>query len=649
MANIFKKPTSKVAPSYNGMDLSKSIKFTSSVGHLLPVLYDRLDPGDKVSIRTAIFTRTQPLNTAAFTRVTEHVDYFFVPMKMINSFFDNQFYGIQDMSSSLLFQNTAGSSMNLPTSSATGVPKTLPTLPLSVLTNTIQSNLDAVPTSPSTVDEFGVPAVFNFARLASLLGYSEYLTLGRHVDVQNPSSTDFVDNPSINLDYFFAYHRIFSDYYRLTTWESNNPFSYSEDYFLRYKEGTTLSALSQLPPFLNYTKNMNNGVVSFSHYNRNSPFTIRYRGWKKDYFTNVEPTPLYDLSNNIYRTNASGDKSAVLDINSILGTDTTAYGNQDLSSFEVVSDSDSSNVFLDPGNSQGVAISPVLLNILNAWQKTLGVTQRAKKHYNDQTLAHYGYKVPRGISDEVYFLGSHSSRLQISEVVSTATTGTGDNSSVLGEIAGKGISGNTNGRRIKFEAPCHGILMAIYSAVPESDYLATGIDRTNLYTNILHYYHPTLDRLGYQPLTLREYDIAQQGSSITPTLLGWSYRYSELKTKYDTIHGAFCHTLSNWVTPRDTSLIYKADSGSNGTVNSAGVLATYYINPHSIDPIMELYFLGGRDVQPDRPKKTSVTIGGKELPYYDASAIYATDPLLHNIDFQYYKSTKKSTYGMPNL
>lgn len=648
MSNIFKKPKSKVAPSYNGMDMSKSIKFTSSVGHLLPVLYDRLDPGDAITIRSSIYTRTQPLNTAAFTRVTEHIDYFFVPMSMINSFFENQFYGIQDISSSLLFQNSSGSSNQLPSVGSVGLPRTMPTIPFSLVTNSIQQEFDNRNGGVlTTIDEFGVPAAFNAVRLMSLLGYSEHTLLGRHIDKSGISDSDFVDNPNINLDYLYCYHRIFSDYYRLSTWEQNDPFSYSEDYLLRYKESAKLTQTSYLPPFLHYSKNVSSSIPAFSNYNRKSPFTIRYRPWKRDYFTNVEPSPLYDVSNNIYRNSSAGVDEASLDINKILG-DTTAYNNQDLMSFEILRDGTSANLFLDPGDSQGVSISPVLLNILNSWQKNLSVTQRAKKHYNDQTFAHYGFKVPQGVSDEVYFLGSHSSRLRISEVISTATTGSGTDSSVLGEIAGKGNSGNTNGRKIKFKAPCHGILMALYSAVPESDYLATGIDRTNLYTSILHYYHPALDRLGYQPLLLREYDIAQDSNVVVPTLLGWSYRYSEVKTKYDTIHGAFCYSLANWVTPRDVSLIYHTTSNNNIAADNAGVLATYYINPSTLNPIMELDFYGNIKQGVTTPKKTSVNVGGKTLPLYDGTPVYATDPLLHNIDFQYYKSTKKSTYGLPN-
>lgn len=71
-------------PHRSGFDLSRRICFTSKAGELLPVYYKLVYPGDKFNIRHQLFTRTQPVNTAAYTRIREYLDWYFVPLRLIN-------------------------------------------------------------------------------------------------------------------------------------------------------------------------------------------------------------------------------------------------------------------------------------------------------------------------------------------------------------------------------------------------------------------------------------------------------------------------------------------------------------------------------------------------------------------------------------
>ena len=73
--------TNKV--SRNGFDLGQRVAFTAKVGELLPVSVTECIPGDKFKLNLSWFTRTQPLNTAAYTRVKEYVDVFFVPTNLL--------------------------------------------------------------------------------------------------------------------------------------------------------------------------------------------------------------------------------------------------------------------------------------------------------------------------------------------------------------------------------------------------------------------------------------------------------------------------------------------------------------------------------------------------------------------------------------
>ena len=65
--------------SRNGFDLSTKRNFTAKCGELLPVMCKEVIPGDKVKIDLSAFTRTMPVNTAAFARIREYYDFFFVP------------------------------------------------------------------------------------------------------------------------------------------------------------------------------------------------------------------------------------------------------------------------------------------------------------------------------------------------------------------------------------------------------------------------------------------------------------------------------------------------------------------------------------------------------------------------------------------
>ena len=63
--------------SRNSFDLSHRNLFTAKVGELLPCAVFEMNPGDTISLDSSYFTRTAPLETAAFTRLRENVQFFF--------------------------------------------------------------------------------------------------------------------------------------------------------------------------------------------------------------------------------------------------------------------------------------------------------------------------------------------------------------------------------------------------------------------------------------------------------------------------------------------------------------------------------------------------------------------------------------------
>ena len=77
-------------PSRNSFDLSHRNLFTAKVGELLPCFVQELNPGDSVKVNCSYFTRTAPLQSNAFTRLRENVQFFFVPYSALWKYFDSQ-------------------------------------------------------------------------------------------------------------------------------------------------------------------------------------------------------------------------------------------------------------------------------------------------------------------------------------------------------------------------------------------------------------------------------------------------------------------------------------------------------------------------------------------------------------------------------
>ena len=76
--------------SRNSFDLSYRNLFTAKVGELLPCAVFEMNPGDTISLDSSYFTRPAPLGTAAFTRLRENVQFFFVPYSLLWKYFNSQ-------------------------------------------------------------------------------------------------------------------------------------------------------------------------------------------------------------------------------------------------------------------------------------------------------------------------------------------------------------------------------------------------------------------------------------------------------------------------------------------------------------------------------------------------------------------------------
>jgi hypothetical protein len=74
----------------NAFDLSHRHMFTAQVGELLPVFSQWVNPNEMFKIGYNGKTRTAALNTDAFTRIRENIQYYFVPFQSLWKYFEQQ-------------------------------------------------------------------------------------------------------------------------------------------------------------------------------------------------------------------------------------------------------------------------------------------------------------------------------------------------------------------------------------------------------------------------------------------------------------------------------------------------------------------------------------------------------------------------------
>ena len=85
-----------IAIHRSSFDLSSKKLFTAKVGEILPCYWQIAIPGTKYRISSDWFTRTVPVNTAAYTRIKEYYDFYAVPLRLISRALPQAFTQMSD-------------------------------------------------------------------------------------------------------------------------------------------------------------------------------------------------------------------------------------------------------------------------------------------------------------------------------------------------------------------------------------------------------------------------------------------------------------------------------------------------------------------------------------------------------------------------
>lgn len=179
--------------------------------------------------------------------------------------------------------------------------------------------------------------------------------------------------------------------------------------------------------------------------------------------------------------------------------------------------------------------------------------------YSEQMKVRFGIDAPDD-DWKSQFIGAIDAPITISEVETTADTYDGNEiGSAAGTLYGKGSS-LSNGN-IDFTAKEHGIIMGIFSILPECDYASNMIDPFNVKLQRSDFFQPEFADLGKQPTPLYQFMFNQDTDM--SKVLGYNLRYAEYKTSIDSVHGVFNGSSSvdksnqsynAWVAPRNTPL-----------------------------------------------------------------------------------------------
>ena len=211
MASIFSLDKQVAQLPKHGFPMSQVIDFTSSCGHILPIYFDQINPGEKVRYGVDLFTRTQPLAAPANVDIDEYVDIFFVPLKKISAAADNILFQISDLPST-----------SLPAISTDIV---LPLLDLDKLKVDISGggSNTYLGTWSAGVTEYGSYAPFFESYVSGAM---------RLFDMLQVSPLALYDGatcyrPMINPAAFAVYQAIYYDYFRLSNWQGNQIHAYN--------------------------------------------------------------------------------------------------------------------------------------------------------------------------------------------------------------------------------------------------------------------------------------------------------------------------------------------------------------------------------------------------------------------------------------
>lgn len=505
----------KVAVHRSSFDLSSKKLFTAKVGEILPCYWQIAIPGNKYRISSDWFTRTVPVNTAAYTRVKEYYDFYAVPLRLISRALPQAFTQMTDYMTSAA-SNVANTQM------LTSVPNATLNL-LSLSLQTINGH--------DVLDDAGLPYVYGASKILDMLGYGSFLASSNTAKAaitnaylgRSYSGTDAIDDASnplvyktsqaVNILPLLAYQKIYYDFFSESQWEKHLAYAYNVDYW----DGE--SQLNLAPEMLQ----------------------LRYANYPKDYFMGMLPASQYG---SVAVLSASQRSELPPSFVVSAGSGTPGRVVNPASANALNTENVASSQRVVQLNSDLSALSIRATEYLQRWKE---VVQFASKDYSDQMAAQFGIKAPEYMGNHAHYIGGWSNVININEVLNTNLEADGSQA----VIAGKGV-GSQSGHTLTYDCGAeHQVIMCVYHAVPMVDWNLTGQNPQLTVTAITDFPQPAFDQLGMQPVPAL--NLQNNPSRTVSGSLGYNLRYWQWKTNIDTVHAAFRSGMAyqSWAAPID--------------------------------------------------------------------------------------------------
>lgn len=602
----------KNKPSRNAFDLSHRHMFTAQIGELLPIFNTWVNPGDTLKLGYNALSRTAPLQTAAFTRLKENVQYYFVPFQSLWKYFEQV---VNNMTEGQSGQNISrfAQSFNKPEDLGTSLPYIsysdicdIVANLLYVTRNQIYSCYNYLRSNNKDVNDvnsyitylsqlttekvicFGVFRYSLVCKLLNYLGYGNfplmhYDMLSQWINFVNSkpsvvSSDAFAlstfgyvqpsspaGSPNLSILPLLAYHKIVNDHYRYQQWQPFESWTCNID-FITPSSSMDITKLSQLKyliyglsttlfdmEFSNLSLDYFNGVLPRAQYGDESAVALGGSSVSSISLSNPEVTTndVVNLGGNPHPLSVQANDIGTVGPQNAASLVISSSGNHSVSSI-----SGRSNISLDSSLKISALRSAIAL------QKYKEIQGSNDSDFASQVLAHFGIK-PRTDVRVSKFIGGSDSVIDINPQINQNLTG--DNEAQIKAIATGDLSAGC-----KFTADTYGIVIGIYRCVPQLDLSHIGLDRQLLKTDASDFVIPELDSIGMQ--TQYRFEVAcnpvgyPQSSSYNlgsngHSTYGYAPRYCEYKTSFDRVDGAFNSVLSSWVTGYDSDVLLKWATG----------------------------------------------------------------------------------------
>lgn len=519
---------------FSTFDLSRNSLIALNFGQLVPCFVQEILPNDHFKVRGASNVQFAPMVAPMMQDVYVSYHYFYVPNRILYKDWESAFSGTQD--GRVLSEED------------------IPEMPhLSQSENRYIFNLND---RAVWANSRNVLSTFNINELPDYLGYPSVLS----PVFGNGKLNSFVSDLP-----FRAYFKIWYDWYRDENLQIRSDFvlpgnsNIYHDLWLNWYGNASSSSMYLCLGSVDKLYN-NEGLIP----------CVKYRAYKKDYFTACLPSP---QKGEVVKISLSGDLSVSIPtqnitLNAVTNTIGLAVTNES-GVFE-----EGSNAVYVPGTgiegggslaannslitsltgrnneltgtaslADATAITINELRTAFALQRILEAMSVGGSRYNEYLLSQYGCAPEDLRLQRPQFLGGWTQKVAVQQVIQTGGDLTNNQfMNQPGYAAGRMFSAGSDFIFSQtFKEP--GYIIGIMSVMPKAGYFQ-GLPKHLTRQHRFDYYNPKFAYLGEQAVLNKE--LYFQNKDTDNQTFGYMQRWAEYRTSYDTIHGDFKSSLKHY-------------------------------------------------------------------------------------------------------